>query len=731
MMCNGGTNVCRQRWTLHILALSNAAGILVGLDGMSLNLLFKNKSKKQFKKTSLLMEYSTHKSHERIINLKDLSQVVHTLFIDLQVEFPNETKLAWTRQERALCRKHGKKDPDKWAAEHMIMIDGPFEGGGFDTNLTPWLGEIMQASFHPSVRRVVICKAVQAGGTVTVYCCLFFAADNDQGNALIVYEDKDTASKSCRDRIIKYVDASPRLKALSTGMEDDKASFRVKLLTMLIYMGWSGSVGSLGTFPFKYLIKDETDKWTKKPGRDEAGSQDLADARVTAYPNDHKIWEISTPTAESGYIWWSLHNNTQYIFDRWVCCPDCGEYQVMIFQQIRWPGGGEADPLTVESEKSAYYVCIHNGCTWDDYKRNLAARAGQWRGLPTSEHEKAMEAYEKGDKTALDSSRELFSMLALKKPIAIGFHLPAWFSYFVSMSKSAGAFLRGQGATAEHVLALQNFVNQFGAKPFKRYVQGRTEDAILALCDDRPRGLVPGGKRVACLLAGVDVQEFGLYYSIMGIGYGLIMDLWLVREGLVENFEALEKVLWQDEYKDVEEKPYKVLFTVIDSRYRTSEVYNFCRKHAGFAQASMGQKTKSAPFSYSTIEFYPGTKKPFPPGYQRIMVDTNFYKNTISGKLNVAASDPGAFQPHSETTRDYAAQLCSEAIDEHGFWQQIGARPNHQLDCFVQVLVAADVKGVRFWALPESTKTASQENEKKSNWLSGGGFDKKGFLARR
>ena len=82
--------------------------------------------------------------------------------------------------------------------------------------------------------------------------------------------------------------------------------------------------------------------------------------------------------------------------------------------------------------------------------------------------------------------------------------------------------------------------NQYCAEVWEEIFEERNEDAILALCDDRPRGMVPGfdleqkTSRVATLLATVDTQLHYFRYVIRAWGYGENAETWLVQEGIAK-----------------------------------------------------------------------------------------------------------------------------------------------------------------------------------------------------
>ena len=263
-----------------------------------------------------------------------------------------------------------------------------------------------------------------------------------------------------------------------TGYGDDASSLRINLLHMPIYLGWSGSVSRLGNKPIRILILDELDKY-KNP-KNEASSESLAEKRTTTWRTRRKVVKISTPTTEDGPIWKALTEEAGARFDFWVRCPHCGFFQHMDFERIAWPGKDEEkspDAETVLAKRLAYYACEHCGAVWDDGDRDRAVRGGEWR-----------------DRV---SGLELMAHATVHRPVKVGFHIPAWLSYFVSLSEVAHAWLKYK--ESGKLDDLKNFRNQYAAEPWVESHAARSEDAILALCDDRPtrEGSRPGGRKRA------------------------------------------------------------------------------------------------------------------------------------------------------------------------------------------------------------------------------------------
>ncbi len=394
----------------------------------------------------------------------------------------------FSKGERAAMKRRRPVPISAWAEKHRILEMSAIRGRWRNV-FTPYLTGIMDVSGLPGVETVIICKSPQTGGSECGHNIVGYCIDRLPGPVMYVFPDELTARENAKDRIIPMIEASPRLRQYMTGYGDDASSLRINLLHMPIYLGWSGSVSRLGNKPIRILILDELDKY-KNP-KNEASSESLAEKRTTTWRTRRKVVKISTPTTEDGPIWKALTEEAGARFDFWVRCPHCGFFQHMDFERIAWPGKDEEkspDAETVLAKRLATYACEYCGTVWDDGDRDRAVRGGEWR-----------------ERT---SGLELMAHVAAHRPVKVGFHIPAWLSYFVSLSEVAHAWLKYK--ESGKLDDLKNFRNQYAAEPWVESHAARSEDAILALCDDRPRGKVPGpvdGKeRVSVLLATVDTQ---------------------------------------------------------------------------------------------------------------------------------------------------------------------------------------------------------------------------------
>lgn len=612
-------------------------------------------------------------------------------------------RVKFSAAERRSMVKKAYVRPSEWCERHIhLPADAPIPGRWRNVNM-PHVAGILDASFHPSVREIVCCWAPQTAKTALGLCAKGYCMDRVPGNFLCVYPDIKTTKETIVDRTVPMFKESPRLRTYLTGYEDDITTTRIKLTHRKIYVGWASSIASMAAKPLPYAILDEEDKfeWSSR----ETTPPNLVRKRLTRFLHMSKLWRFSSPSIETGPIWRALTEECDVIFDWYLSCPECGVYQVMKFEDIKWEGGKAADPKLLEKNPGlVWYECSHCKARWDDALRDRAARAGQWRDRETG---MAIEA-----------------CLKHYNPRVIGSHMPGWQSPEVPMAKAAAKFLRGLKDLDE----LKDFKNGFAALPWKPPQRERKVAEILSLRDERPEGKVPGQNRVAALTFGVDTQgddaTGDLWYVIRAWGYGLDPDSWLVRAGKVTSLQALFAVLWQSEYRDTAGLVYPARFGLQDAMgHRTDEIYNFAIANRGFVMPSQGKDELAQSYTMSNIEFFPGSKKPIPGSLQLVRINTTYYKNRLARKFGVKPGDPGAMYFHADFSEAYAGHMTVEQVDDKGHWVNPKKKENHLWDCEVLAAVAYDILGVKYWPVPQpetETQTADQQIAAQSSYLTGG-----------
>jgi phage terminase large subunit GpA-like protein len=654
--------------------------------------------------------------------------------------------IRFSEAERKILRKHKKIPASQWA-ERYRYVSMSVLPGKWKNEVTPYLAGIMDASFFPSVRTIIICKSPQVGATEAVLNCLGYAIDRDPGPALIIYPDEATAKENNQDRIQPMIKQSPRLRSYMTGLDDDSSTLRIKLQHMIIYMAWARSASRLSNKPIRYAIEDEVDKYVDTAGKRETSPDKLIDARLITYRHNHKKWKISTPTTETGNIWKALNGEAQVIFDYYVSCPDCGHDHLMTFGQIKWahktepgPDGKchSEDPETIEAEKLAWYECPQCLTRWNDYDRDLAVRNGAWRER----------VKDPGTEGKFHGGLKLSDYLKKHHPVKIGFHIPSRISPFVSLSETAASFLRG----LKDINELKNFYNNHEALPWKLIVTSKDSAQILAARCELPAQTVPEAAIV--LTVGVDVQLHGFWFVVRA--WAADMTSWKIHHGFLATWADVEKLLFESSYPIGDTgrtmRPFRACIDTgggkkFEDMTMTEETYFWILKNKGRGGLALWGTKGSSTALPGMLSLGPGivstpAGKKLPEALRILSIDTDKAKDQYHYRLQLAAKEdtrslPGAAFLDVGTGEDYVQQILAEEKqqDEKGreSWVNTHSRANHLLDA--EVLAAACVEmefpggGLRLLAgkRPEAVKAKPKDREERPT---NAAYERPGWLNR-
>ncbi|MEW6490363.1 MAG: terminase gpA endonuclease subunit, partial [Thermodesulfobacteriota bacterium] len=156
-------------------------------------------------------------------------------------------------------------------------------------------------------------------------------------------------------------------------------------------------------------------------------------------------------------------------------------------------------------------------------------------------------------------------------------------------------------------------------------------------------------------------------------------------------------------FADSEGREHRVRFGLVDSGYRTDEVYELARV-AKKLLPSKGVETESKrvnPLTYTELDTYPGTRKKILGGLKLVSYSPDVWKDALSRRLLVDPGRPGAWHLHAGTGPDYLSHFRAEARDElSGPWELRGRRPNHLFDVAVLQVIAHEMLGrppYRLW----------------------------------
>ncbi|VFQ43494.1 terminase gpA endonuclease subunit [Desulfoluna butyratoxydans] len=605
--------------------------------------------------------------------------------------------VVFTEAERSVFKPKEKVTVSQWAEKHRWVAKGPAQGL-WTNDLTPYLVEPMDAWNKPWVQKILLCFAPQTGKTQVAINCMCYAADQDPDPAMYVMPDEKVLKRISRRQIIPAFKGSPRTASLLSKKADDVSTYAINFTNgMDLMMAWATSPAVMASESVRYLFFDEPGKYPEFSGK-EADPFSLGEVRTNAYPYTKKILYFSTPAKHGGAFSRIMEKGVDLWYHYEALCPFCGTYQKMEFGSIHWPKGSQADPRTVVRKKSARYTCTHCPIEWDDMDRNRAVQEGRW--VPEKE---------------------------VDRPIFVGYHLPSWYSPFVSLSDVAEAFLEGLDDPKQMVA----FDTQHKAVSHRPIMATTSESELLAHKTDIPPGIVP--KEAIALTCGIDMQKSNFYFVVRAWDEGLTS--WLIQYGTLSDWDDVENLVFNTRYPVQGTTETKGIFRAAldtggginadDDWSRTQEAYEWLRDNSRGVIFGIKGASKE-PFDTVQVKIMdrmPKSRKPIPGGLELRLLHTQRLKSLLHSRLQRKEADPETgrkeqnqrFYLHSETGPDYAKQFLAEEKrwDQKGkkfHWEQIGGRANHLLDCEVYAAACADsswTPSIQFLAKVEEKKKAA------------------------
>lgn len=570
---------------------------------------------------------------------------------------------------RGFCRglrPADRRPPWQWCEEHVVVDEtSPFPGK-FRTANSPWVREVMEEAIRRQ-RTVVRCSA-QSSKTQTILNLACYAVSEDPGPAMWVMAAKDEARDFMRDRVDPTFDRCKPVRQLLNAKEGMTFVFQ----TMPFYFTGSNSPSKLQSKPIRWLFLDEVRNYP-------AGALQMVLKRTRAFSwCCHEIL-LSTPDMEGDEVDSEYNAGDQRVWH--YCCPDCGTWQPLEFERLKWDTNERTKPdgkwnldAVTETIRLHCVACPH---VWRDVPEERRAIADKGRFMATNPN--------------APKHRVSFHWNAL---------LPPWVPW--------------RSVVEEFLLASQALRNDPpDLEPYKTFVNetlGKSWSSALGIIDDY--GFLEDRKadydfgdvwaeEVDRFMAADKQEKGGEHYWWLIRAFGRNAKSRLIAYGRASTTEELEQIRAQ----------YKVPLrnAMIDSGYKATEVYRFC--------ARSGWK----PFKGDATEFYvvsvidPKTAQPKSVRQLWSKAQVDPYSGTKRGGRSAPIS---LYRFAGETTKDFLAEFMHGMIGDwtvtrqigreylqqvtaerrtaredargrtHYVWQQV--RPdNHLLDCECMVLVAA------------------------------------------
>jgi len=593
----------------------------------------------------------------------------------------------------------------EWADEHRLLSrKAASEPGRWRTQRTPYLKEIMDClSISNPVKVVVFQKASQIGGTETGLNWLGYIIDHAPGPTLVVWPRVDDGRKNSKLRIDPLIDENPRLKSKVGSIKSRDSSNTILQKSFVggeLVITGANSAAGLKSMPARFNLMDEIDEYP----HDVEGQGDpikLVEARSRTFSR-RKSFLISTPTirgASKIEDEYATSDQRNYV----VPCPDCGHKQKLDFEQLDWDYDRESGEVT-----RCEYACIECGVLIPEHKKTLMLEGGEWiANFP-------------------ERKKIGFFINSLYSPVG-------WFGWadIARDYEEAKCSLEEENKTEK----MRTFVNTVLGISYDEPGESPEWERLYMRREDYETGIAPEG--TVLITCGADVQADRIECEV--IGFGRNEEVWSIDYRVFMGDTAQEAV-W-DEFRahilrPVPHENGKLLpisFTTIDSGYRTSHVYNFCRKFPASKVAPVkGSENMAMAVGVPKITDFRHNGRQYKRGVRLWLVGVNVLKSEIYGKLGIdPPTDDGPFAKgyyhFPEYQQEYFKQLTAEKIvvkrDRKGFsvTEFVKTRErNEALDCRCYALAAGAILGIpRFkeqdWLRVEQRPPVANEEKTDNN----------------
>jgi phage terminase large subunit GpA-like protein len=640
---------------------------------------------------------------------------------------------------------------EEWARGNVVLTKdmGVDLVGPYNPDITPWHLEIFRAFEDRDIDEIVIVGAAQSGKSLPIQIIICYIIDCNPKNILYFLDTDFNARYVSRKRIQKVMDSCKSLG------EKVPVSVKRPVLDIDFFGGnltlaGSKSVGQLGTKSAPLVFRDETAKWTGARN-EEAGALELAGERVMGQGR-YKIIDLSTPVMAGDSILKQFALSDQgYIY---LPCPLCGHYQKLVWKQVEWPKVTDTRKSVSpeEARGNTWYECI--GCKgkirdgqkrWmlGNYKRvtkgqkieirgqreikkDYPAKAQRRKGAkeekmdPRVREDDSAGEGTKGRKEKMDPRVREDDNVRDRWEIELpggetkqyelvgggvknrrwGIHFSRLYVPWVSWGQLAKQWLE----IGDDLSKRQTFYNGCLALPWKvRTLKVDESKLVKHIWRDMESLIVPDGYEY--ITAGADVQQKEIYFCV-----------WVWREDgarhlieygvLPEAINSLEAVASMSYPVAGGDRRITVGALYIDSRYRTTEVEDFCRGHAN-CYACQGLATDTprqyGPVSQGYIKTDSrGRKLPQSQWRSYVQIHTASFKEELHTRFDIEwdFNDPPEppelyISMHCDTEMWFIEHLTAEerveTTDTRGrvsFRWVVKRKGNHEFDATVYAAAA-------------------------------------------
>jgi phage terminase large subunit GpA-like protein len=554
-------------------------------------------------------------------------------------------------------RPHEQWRSIDWLPKNVVMPKGTETAGmPFSMSAFPHVDGVLSCFDDPKVRQIVLQWASRLGKTTTCLSLMAKVAGTNPRNMMFAGPTKDAAGRVIGSRLYPILSSAEGVRQ-QLPPEARRSKLHVKLESCQIFVGWSGSETSLADVGAFFGHASEIDKWDDSASK-EGDSLKLFVNRFKGFP-DHKIIFESTPTIKGrSRIEKKMAESNQH--RRYVPCPHCGEFQVLVKGDEGTPGGfrweknsrGESDPDI--ALQTAYYECKFCLGHIENHHRIVMLRNGVW--VPN------------GCEIAADGT---ISGKAHKEGSDIvGFGpLASWYALTETWGNFARLWIQAQKRPRD----LQDVVNSYMGETWEvRKSKSTPEKVGERLKTDIPRRMLPPWTRLVTVTIDQQAADGGFRLWTV-LAHGVNMACHVVDFGMSATLEEIWNQHIRSPYQHLDGgNPMMPHSAGADSGWDTKATYDFCNAHSGMLPIK-GASTDLGGAPYRLTEVEKGDYA----GQSLFSVNTDFWETDLQARLDERTpGEHGSLSLCATAERDieFLSQLCNSTIAD-----RIDARGNAKL----------------------------------------------------
>lgn len=614
-----------------------------------------------------------------------------------------------------------------WASEkRVIPQELTSRPGPFDWSLVPhFIEPALELSPSSPTRRVIICKGVQIGATVSmIENFIGFTIECDPCGLMYAREEKDAAQTAMDLNIDTMLELSGLKERVFVTQQQGGSSGSKSVDRALFKRYPGGFIYGIGiknakkmrSNPFRKLCRDEIDAWDMvTAGHEKGDPMELTEKRTLTYRHNKKILDISTPLlAFQSRIYPALLKSDYR--KRFVPCPFCGELQELVWFDKENDCGFkyEVNDDYILQMGSTHYRCRY-------------CEKGKKHGITENYKYEMMNA---GEYRATNKNPELY--------LTAGFHIPSWYSLFESWDEVVIDWIKTI-KDRDRLERLKEFHNLRMAIPFEDVETSPKPEMLKHKQRNYLPGIVPneiaikdGNGPILVLTCFVDVHKKkttsdgrldvevlghcrnGSTYSILWTSLsGDTEAYWLKQHSAAYqiNEEALKNNTWyrlENEIiserfiSDDGQTAYPLHLIGIDRAYESFMVQTFCKQYQNSVIPLLGvDKYKNM---INTFKLRQGDHGK----YYDVVVD--IYKDRLAEYMALKWKGLGHQQPPGHLNYPHGGEYTKEYFDQYGgehkinmyddrtgrfrgsYWTRKYSKvPNHAWDCRVGNMALLDI----------------------------------------